>query len=272
VKSDTFEIAQRAVSRGLIESLAPGGHWEGDDWKSPSPLRSDSDSSDSFHIFDHAGVWMFKDFVNGEGGDVIKLYSLVKGGTLLDAAKAIAGEPSGPELARKKKSKVVPIIPIPEDAARALGALAKASPIGKVVKGWRYYRALGEWAFSVVRYETAEGKTIRPYQWTAEGWREGMPIASGRPLYHLPELLAAPDLPVLVVEGEKCADIAVPGWVLVSWSSGASSVDKTDWSPLIGRSVTIWPDNDEPGMKAALAIRNRLPGARILDVGAEVSA
>lgn len=72
---------------------------------------------------------------------------------------------------------------------------------------------------------------------------------------------------MLIVEGEKCADAAVElGYVVVTWSAGANAVDATDWSPLSGRDVTIWPDADGPGAKAAAEIRKTIGKGTILDV------
>jgi len=55
---------------------------------------------------------------------------------------------------------------------------------------------------------------------------------------------------VLVCEGEKAADAAqfiFPDHVAVTSPGGAKAAGKTDWAPLSGRRVVIWPDNDEPG-------------------------
>jgi putative DNA primase/helicase len=55
---------------------------------------------------------------------------------------------------------------------------------------------------------------------------------------------------VCVVEGEKAA-LALRrlfGSVVTS-AGGAQAASKTDWSPVAGRRVLIWPDNDEPGLK-----------------------
>jgi hypothetical protein len=59
---------------------------------------------------------------------------------------------------------------------------------------------------------------------------------------------------VLVVEGEKATDAAAtifPNCVAMTWPGGAMAVGKADWTPLRGRRVIIWPDNDAPGRKAA---------------------
>jgi DNA primase len=62
---------------------------------------------------------------------------------------------------------------------------------------------------------------------------------------------------VLVVEGEKVADAAAqafPDLVPIAWLGGAQAVAKADWSALQGRRVAIWPDNDQPGRKAAVDV------------------
>lgn len=68
-----------------------------------------------------------------------------------------------------------------------------------------------------------------------------------RPLYGLPEIHASTGT-IWVVEGEKPAD-ALRSIGLTSTTSphGAAAADKADWSPLAGREVVIFPDNDEPG-------------------------
>lgn len=67
-----------------------------------------------------------------------------------------------------------------------------------------------------------------------------------RPLYNTNEFKGHDQ--VLVVEGEKCADFAHndSGGVydVCSWPMGTSNHDKTDWTPLYGRNVVLWADND----------------------------
>ncbi len=46
----------------------------------------------------------------------------------------------------------------------------------------------------------------------------------------------------------------------VTWSAGSNAVRLTDWSPLTGRVVVIWPDADAPGLKAAAEIADALCG------------
>src|SRR6185369_18056718 len=68
--------------------------------------------------------------------------------------------------------------------------------------------------------------------------------------YRLNALAERPPAPTLVVEGEKAADAAqarFPDYVVTTSSGGARAAAKTDWRPLAGRPVTIWPDGDEAG-------------------------
>jgi DNA primase len=58
----------------------------------------------------------------------------------------------------------------------------------------------------------------------------------------------------MVGEGEKTANALAqlfPNCVATTSVCGAQSPDKSDWSPIAGRSVLIWPDNDKAGLQYA---------------------
>lgn len=89
-----------------------------------------------------------------------------------------------------------------------------------------------------------------------EGWSHGA-LPDPRPMYGLPDLVEAPGAQVLLVEGEKCRDAAkrlMTGTrvLTASWAGGGKSIRKTDWTQLHGRSVLIWPDNDQEGTNTAI--------------------
>lgn len=66
---------------------------------------------------------------------------------------------------------------------------------------------------------------------------------------------------VLIVEGEKTADIAQQLFLemnVITWLGGSNSAHKVDWSDLKNKQVVIWPDNDAPGVKAAEIISEKL--------------
>ena len=69
-----------------------------------------------------------------------------------------------------------------------------------------------------------------------------------------------PEKPVLLGEGEKAmrgAESIYDGDVC-TWHGGATGWNKTDWSPIYGRNVWIWPDNDDAGFKCANEIAKEL--------------
>lgn len=121
--------------------------------------------------------------------------------------------------------------------------------------------AEGSWHYSdtfvVARFP---GKKIRPLSFEGGEWKWKAPPAP-RPLLNLAGLTERPDASVLVVEGEKTWDAAVrlfPTAVAVTWASGCKAIDKSDWSPLQGRKVVLWPDNDAPGVQAMAQLAQRL--------------
>ena len=68
------------------------------------------------------------------------------------------------------------------------------------------------------------------------------------------------DKPVLISEGEKATLGSVKIWDydVCTWHGGATGWNKTDWTPIYGRDVYIWADNDEAGIKCANEISNEL--------------
>jgi hypothetical protein len=102
-----------------------------------------------------------------------------------------------------------------------------------------------------------------------EEWR-WKNVPDPRPLYGLELPAQRPNAKVMVVEGEKCADVArrlFPGYVAVSPMNGARSPQLADWSPLRARDVTICGDNDKPG-EAFVQIVGRI----LVGLGCKVSA
>lgn len=145
---------------------------------------------------------------------------------------------------------------------------------GKHAALWTYHSATGSQIGQVIRWNTPTGKRIRPISLSGERWvLGGMPTP--RPLYRLPDLLARPDEPIHITEGEKAADAAAELGLLATTSPhGAQSAAKADWSPLAGRDVVILPDADSAGAQYAADVASLLsklsppPSVRILQTGA----
>ncbi len=139
---------------------------------------------------------------------------------------------------------------------------------------YEYHWPTGEPAFRVARYDPVNGhdkKFFRQSSLEAGEWVPRQTIPKGkRPLWRLPDILARPDLPVLIVEGEKTAEAAQAIFgeqlIVTTWAGGSSAVTSADWAPLLERDVTFWPDNDAPGIAAAKALAVILGNAKIVDV------
>lgn len=78
------------------------------------------------------------------------------------------------------------------------------------------------------------------------------PSGNGKkPLYRLHELVQENiGLPVYIFEGEQKADLAARMGLLATTCGGSNSIATTDLAPLAGRSVILWADHDEAGLKA----------------------
>lgn len=152
-------------------------------------------------------------------------------------------------------------LPIPE-GLRDGGAIQKEMAAGFRLTARHAYRSAdGDLLAIVARMENEKGaKTFRPichYGTSSDGfaiYRTGF-FAKPRPLYNLPAIVAQPDRPILLVEGEKTADAAAirfgDVYVVATWPGGAKGVGAVDLAPLSGRDVTVWPDNDKDGHDGA---------------------
>lgn len=148
----------------------------------------------------------------------------------------------------------------------------------RLARSWKYTNELGELAFYVCRFERGVGEKRKKEtpQFTygslddGQSWRWGWGhFNEPRYLYNLYEITKKPNAPILIVEGEKAADAAaklLPMYVVTTWSGGTNAVDKTDWMPLAGRKILIWPDNDQPGKDAAEEIATLIPNPQEIKI------
>lgn len=231
-----------------------------------------------------------KAFCNACGwhGDVVDFVAEFERIELAEAARRLAGDqlpatrPDLPPLPPDEAGEWTPILPVPDDAPPLDLARVYNPRRGRFVDWSRivarrdaYRDAAGRLLGYVIRLEI-EGKKLTPavtYARHKDGrtcWAS-VKFPEPRPLQGIDELARRPQAPVLVVSGEKCRDAAarvLPGFVAVTWCGGDQNVDKADWTPLIGRNATFWPDADPSGIQA-MQEAARLSGAasvRMLDV------
>lgn len=151
-----------------------------------------------------------------------------------------------------------PKIESADEAARRL--LAKCIAEGFTLESLHCYAdASGSPLFYRARLRRADGeKIIRPIRLSSARWVLSEPPApaNGKPLYRLPDLSG--DDQVIVVEGESCADALAQHSIVATTSGSADSAAGADWTPLRGRHVVVWPDNDGAGIRYAGDVAQRL--------------
>jgi hypothetical protein len=149
----------------------------------------------------------------------------------------------------------------PEDAEN--GAAAASRLFGrKSDEIYRYPGADGATAFYVCRWIQPDGHAdertlswLPSFGWTFRAW------AGGRPLYRLDEIVANQQAEVIVCAGEAAADASAklfPGCVVTCASGAENEAAKSDWKPLAGRNILIWPNNDDVGRAYANEVATTL--------------
>ncbi|EMN5285265.1 MULTISPECIES: phage/plasmid primase, P4 family [Gammaproteobacteria] len=240
------ELLARVES--VLAALLPAGRKRGGKFLIGDVLGSPGDSLEIVLDGEKAGLWT--DRATGDGGDIFALIAAHLGiGVLhdfprvLDAAADLLGR-AREKPVRKASKKDAPV-----------------DELGPATAKWDYLDEAGHLIAVVYRYDPpGQKKQFRP--WDAK--RRKMTPPDPRPLYNQPGMASAAQ--AVLVEGEKCAQALIDvGIVATTAMHGANApVDKTDWSPLSGKAVLIWPDRDKPGWEYAT-----LAAQAILSAGAK---
>ncbi len=218
----------------ILATLFPAGKKRRGKFLIGDVLGSPGDSLEVVLDGEKAGLWT--DRATGDGGDIFDLiaaYLSVDAHTdfprvMQHAADLLGQAPRTP--ARKSKKE------------------APVDDLGPATAKWDYLDAAGHLIAIVYRYEPPGGKKeFRP--WDVK--RRKMAPPDPRPLYNQSGMKDAAQ--VVLVEGEKCAQALINAGVTATTAMhGANApVDKTDWTPLEGKAVLIWPDRDKPGWEYA---------------------
>ena len=262
-------LLQRADRR--VPQWLPDGRRAGHEWVCGS-LSGGEGRSCSVNLV--TGKWA--DFSSDDAGtDLVSLYAAIHQLNQGQAARQLMRElgwqrgavqtsahkdspqrtaPDASAQSSKRKSMWRAVVPVPDSAP------------DPDFKHWHYAPddVVGSWAYRldgvlfgyVVRYRTSDGgKAILPCTWCVDEsdsrgtrrWHfkqwDGL-----RPLYVPAGTFSDPQRPVVVVEGEKCAqaghELLGAEFDFVTWPGGAKAWQRADWQWISGRTVYLWPDCD----------------------------
>jgi putative DNA primase/helicase len=264
---DFPRIAEAALSAAetLIPRWLPAGRRHGHEWLCGDLAGSPGEST-SINL--KTGKWA--DFAaDAKGGDLVSLLAAINRTDQAEAAREIGRQlgievETPAEKPKRKGQEWTQVVPAPDHVPPPA---LRHFHYGPPEASWCYRNAAGHVVGWIARFRKSEGgKEVMPCTWarnlqTGEETWKWLSFPKPRPLYGLDLLAAKPDVRVFVVEGEKCAEaLRQFGALTVTWPGGCKALQHVDWSPLAGRKVTIWPDADEPGRKAARQIAEILHG------------
>ena len=215
---------------GVLGGIFPAGKTRKGVFLIGDVLGSPGNSLEVVLTGEKAGLWT--DRATGQGGDIFDLIAAHMGldvhrdfGKILQEARRLSGQASTRPVRKESKS-------------------ANLDELGPATAKWDYLDSEGKLLAVVYRYDPPGGrKEFRP--WDAK--RRRMAPPEPRPLFNQPGMLHS-DV-VVLVEGEKSAQALIECGVCATTAMhGANApVDKTDWTPLAGKAVLIWPDKDKTG-------------------------
>ena len=226
-------------------------------------------------------------------------HGYTKGGSKKSSGEKDSARPDEKKHDKPKKRWDIPTLCV--DISLEPGQKRKAGHKGNWVRteevaGWNYHSASGRILYRASRFEHEEfkrGKEIRPFfpegsqadckklsdslpdgiKWVIGGVPKGQ---NSRTLYRLP-LISSRNGMVFIVEGEKCASALnklLRGYnasrdtkiTATCWLGGVAGWKSADFSPLDGRKVILWPDNDDASKSTFTEVGEALAGTRGVEV------
>ena len=244
---DALRSALLSRLESVLFGLFPAGKVKRGVFLIGDVLGSPGDSLEVVLCGEKAGLWT--DRATGEGGDI---FDLIAAASNMDSKMDFA------RLLQRAGELVyhAPAVVLPKGKKQPA-----IDDLGPATAKWEYRDAQGNLLAVVYRYDPpGRKKEFRP--WDAKRRKTAPP--DPRPIYNQPGLLNAQQ--VVLVEGEKCAQALIDlGMAATTAMHGANApVEKTDWSPLAGKTVLVWPDRDKAGWDYAMAAAQAALGAGAL--------
>lgn len=238
INFDVLNDALKFRVLDVLSDICPGGKLIGKEYTAASKLGGQG-SSFKYNTEKMRGA----DFATGETfGDIISLYAAIKNIDQIESAKYLAEvycQQAIKQREIKKHSTSKPNL--------------KHTQYGDPAASWVYLSKEGNPVLYIARYNLSnKKKTFLPWRYNGKEW-ECKAIETNRPMYKLPDVISC-NTRIVVCEGEKAADacqkIFCDSAVATTWSGGSRAIGKTDFSVLKNKDVIIWPDADNPGIKA----------------------
>ena len=200
-----------------------------------------------------------QDFNGGIGiGGIVKILMEARGMNMSEIKDMFSDylENTGPEIVRDNAPIENPIRPQYNANSPYDAEYVYTNADGEVLVTVRRYNVKDIAGNPMLNTKGKPKKEFRPFV-------EGSPYSKFpdiRPLYNIPNIIASDR--VVWVEGEKCADaLNRAGYTATCTIGGAGALTKKtapqfDFSPLQGKELILWPDNDTGGKKLADLIQD----------------
>lgn len=262
----------RSVQVEILLETYPNGKVRGNDFFIGS-LAGEAGESLKININQNSPEFMRgQDFNGGEGvGGIVKILMAARG-MRLPQIKELFGSYIGDDTVprapinpawRTESGLNLNKIPVGNGAQQQANSTPQEPTVEKVRIDintahngqWDYISRDGEVLVTVRRYDIDGKKEFRP-------WIPGVSYPKApdvRPLYNIPYILE--EQRVVWVEGEKCAQALIDAGITATCTLGGAgaltrkNVDKFDFTPLRGKDLVIWPDNDDAGKRLSEIVR-----------------
>ena len=261
--NNIVEEISRRVPKGeqirILQSTFPAGRIHGKTFYIGSVL-GDPGQSLKINIDTMSPHFMQgQDFNGGIGiGGIVKILMEARGMNMSEIKDMFSDylENTGPEIVRDNAPIENPIRPQYNANSPYDAEYVYTNADGEVLVTVRRYNVKDIAGNPMLNTKGKPKKEFRPFV-------EGSPYSKFpdiRPLYNIPNILASDR--VVWVEGEKCADaLNRAGYTATCTIGGAGALTKKtapqfDFSPLQGKELILWPDNDTGGKKLADLIQD----------------